>query len=349
MLDTAKLPDRLLDASPMQWLPASDLNLLPHLVNAHAHHDTNPWGWDGGRVLAELWVRGVGRVGMVAFDSASYVDGVAAIAQAARVPIPCYVEALTLTPCDGEEWNDLPGRMYLQAGPFTSSADAAPLTNALVRLARQRATYQIDRWNESLPLGFRYQPDLDALSVRGLTEANLCRDLVDSVNRLSPDPSAVWRAIPGLTADPSDPNFARAFRTATMVSDAAVARVPRTSEFYLPAQRFVELSGGRAHYMYVGKHTGVEANREALLDRMREIGLHSVCVIPQRNMLSPADTEDLNRLLGLLEGRRVGVLLGTELNAHGQWWSVDLRADPFAKHGAWLEACWEAAAAASIA
>jgi hypothetical protein len=340
MPSTETLPDRLTGISFEQWAHAPkerDQTASPPLINLHAHHDTNPWGWDGLRVAAELWRRGVSRVGIAAFDSGAHIDSLADLGRYAGTPIPCYIEALTLTPGEGEVWNDLPGRMYVQAGPFYSTAEAEALSAALTHVARRRAEYQADRWNAALDLGFDYSPDWEALTLRGVTEANLTRDFVEAVTAHSPDPVAVWRQIPGLDSDPSDANFARAVRNATMVSVGGAARVPRSPEFYLPSEEFTRLAGGKAHYMYIGKTEGVEADRQGLLDRMREAGYASLCAIPQRNLDAPEKAEDFARFLPLLIQNEIATVLGTELNAHGQWWHVDLSAAPFAEHRDWLE------------
>ncbi|MBW3625511.1 MAG: hypothetical protein KY468_19110, partial [Armatimonadetes bacterium] len=290
MPDTQNLQDRLIGVPYEEWVPSRKERegaAQAHLINLHGHHDTNPWGWDGLRVAAELWRRGVSRFGIAAFDSGAHIDSLAALAKHAGTTIPCYIEALTLTPGEGEVWNDLPGRMYVQAGPYYSTQEAETLSAALTRLARRRAEYQAQRWNEGLDLGFEYAPDWEALDERGVTEANLTRDFVEAVTAHAPDPGAVWSQLPGLETDPDDPNFARAVRNATMVSESGVARVPRTPEFYLSAEEFVRLSEGRAHYMYIGKNEGVEADRQGLLDRMRESGFTQLCAIPQRNLDAP--------------------------------------------------------------
>lgn len=346
ILDTSQFPARLNDCSLQSWLADSSLldNLNDDLLNTHAHHDTNPWAWDAVRVLAELWSMGVGRVGMVAFDSGGYIDSVARLSAYTAKSIPCFIEALILTPAEGEEWNDLPGRAYFQAGPFTSSEDARPLSSRLTELARRRAEYQVRAWKENLDLGFDYEPDWRSLELRGLTEANLARDIVEAVRTHSPDPEAVWRQVPGLTTHPDDPNFARAFRTATMVLDSGIARVPRSPEYYMPTDEFIRLSGRRAWYMYVGKERGVEADRRALLDRLAGLDLAGICAIPQRNLDTADHAADFARLLDMLEARRIPTILGTELNAHGQWWYLDLTQQPFAAHREWIDHCWVALA-----
>lgn len=329
-----------MDAPLEEWAPTSEAReaaAQPHLINLHAHHDTNPWGWDGYRMAAELWSRGVSRIGIAAFDAGAHIDSIARLARHTGTRIPCYIEALTLTPEEGEVWNDLPGRMYVQAGPFFSSAEARDLSDALTRVARRRAEYQAARWNEGLDLGFDYAPDWDALALRGATEANLARDLVEAVHARSADPAAIWAQIPGLDADPNDPNFARAVRNATMVAETGVARVPRTTEFYLSAEEFTRRAAGKSHYMYIGKNEGVEADRTRLLDRMREAGFTQLCAIPQRNLDAPDKAEDFARFLDLLDRNEIPTVLGTELNAHGQWWHVDLSRPPFAERREWLE------------
>jgi len=343
LFNTEKLPGRLGACSLEEWLPDETVlgGLRYDWVNAHAHHDTNPWGWDGVRVLAELWSRGIGRVGMVAFDSGQYIDSVKAVAERAKRSIPCFIEALILTPVEGEEWNDLPGRAYFQAGPFRSSEDAKPLSDALCELAVRRARYQAACFKERLSLDFDYEPNWERLQMLGMTEANLARDLVDAVNSRSSNPLAVWQGVEGLNADPSDPNFARAFRTATMILDGGIAKVPRTEEFYMSTARFVELSGGRAWYMYVGKERGVEADRKELLRRVRRLGMVGVCAIPQRNLDTPEHARDFEVFLGLLEEFQLPTILGTELNAHKQWWYVDFSEEPFVRHREWLDRSWE--------
>jgi hypothetical protein len=341
MTDTQHLPDRLRGVPFDEWAPspeAREAAAQPHLVNLHAHHDTNPWGWDGLRVAAELWSRGASRIAIAAFDSGAHIDEIAALGRHAGTPIPCYIEALTLTPGEGEVWNDLPGRMYVQAGPYTSTADAGELSDALTRVARRRAEYQAARWNEGLGLGFDYAPDWASLALRGVTEANLARDFVEAVEANAPDPAAIWSQIPGLDADPQDANFARAVRNATMVAESGVARVPRTTEFYLSAEEFVRRAAGGAHYMYIGKTEGMEADRQGLLVRMREAGFMHLCAIPQRNLDTPEKAKDFARFLNLLRQDEVHMVLGTELNAHGQWWHVDLSRPPFTDHRDWLEA-----------
>ena len=348
---TEHLPDRLIGVPFEEWVPSREerQTASPDHVNVHAHHDTNPWGWDGARVAAELWSRGVSRIGIAAFDSGAFIDSIATLARFAGEPIPCFIEALTLTPGEGEVWNDLPGRAYVEAGPFATSAEAAPLSDVLTALARRRAEYQAARWNERLDLGFEYRPDWDGLAGRGITEANLARDIVDAVKSRSPDPDAVWRQVPGLDARPDDPNFARAFRNATMVAEDAVARVPRTPEFYLSTETFVRLSGGRARYMYIGKSAGEEADRYRLLERIEALGFSGLCAIPQRNLDTPEHSEDFGRFVGLLARRDVPTILGTELNAHGQWWDVDLAPAPFCEARPLIEATWEACAKESLA
>ncbi len=335
----ASLPDRLAKVPFPDWLPNPEARTLkPQLLNAHAHHDTNPWGWDGVRMVAELWRRGVARVGVVAFDSGDYVDEIAALARYTGDPIPCFIEALALTPGEGEVWNDLPGRMYIEAGPFASSAGAAPLSDALKRLARRRAEYQAARWNDALDLGFEYQPDWEALTILGVTEANLCRDFVGAVKAHAMDPAAIWRQLPGLDANPEDANFARAFRNAATVADDAIARVPPTAEYYLSTEAFIRLSGDRALYMYVGKEAGEEADRARLLARAREVGFGGVCAVPQRNLDTYEHAADFERFLDLLAETNTFAVFGTEVNAHGQWWSLDLSRVPFSARSEWMEA-----------
>jgi hypothetical protein len=125
-----------------------------------------------------------------------------------------------------------------------------------------------------------------------------------------------------------------------MVADDAVARVPRTTEFYFSTPDFTRLAGAKAHYMYVGKTSGVEADRAELLDRMRDAGFPRFCAIPQRNLDTPGHAEDFRNVLNLLMKRNVPTILGTELNALGQWWSVDFSASPFAEKREWLEREW---------
>jgi hypothetical protein len=336
-------PNRLKDLPFEEWVPSPEKRAAasPNWINLHAHHDTNPWNWDGLRVAAELMNRGVSKFGIVAFDNGAYIDSIAALARYLGEPIPCFIEALVLTPEPEASWNDLPGRMYVQAGPFFSSAEAQSLSDALVKKARRRAEYQAAKWNEGLDLGFEYLPDWESLELRGVTEANLSRDIVEAIQANSPDPSAIWKSIPELTADPADDNFARAFRNATMVTGDAVARVPRNADFYLSSREFAELAGNKAHYMYVGKTSGAEADRRELLHRMQAAGFPKFCAIPQRNVDAPDKTEDFAHLQEELMRQEIPALYGTELNAHGQWWHLDLSQPPFAEARDYLEANME--------
>ena len=340
-MDLSRLPDRLEGVPLEEWVPALLQKAPSSQFNLHAHHDTNPWGWDGHRMVAELWRRGIAPVGIAAFDSGEFIDSIAALSRYAGMPIPCFIEALTLTPGKDEVWNDLPGRMYVEAGPFHSTEQASTLSTPLRNLARRRAEYQADRWNSGLDLGFDYRPDWNSLSSLGITEANLSRDLVEAVKSRSSDPGAVWAQVPGLDADPNDGNFARTFRNATMVADTAIARVPRTTEFYMTTEEFVRLADGCARYMYVGKSAGVEADRGELLDRIQAAGFDGLCAIPQRNLDTETNALDFARFMEMLDARGVTTILGTEVNALGQWWEIDLDREPFTSHRRLIDATWE--------
>lgn len=231
-----------------------------------------------------------------------------------------------------------PGVAYHVGIGFVSSTVKDPvLLQHLKTLAQNRTRTIIERVNTLLhEIRLDYAQDVLSLTPNGNpTERHVCAAYDTKARGLFADKAALaeyWHAKLGVSADTlgkaidSPPVLQGLIRAKTMKS-GGVGYIPARGEDFPRLEdvnRFILDNGAIPTFAFLDGTSSGEQRMGELLDVMTASGVAAVNIIPDRNW-NIADPEtralkvrNLGEFIGQAKERDLPILVGTEMNAHGQ-------------------------------
>ncbi len=324
-------------------------------MNLHIHtfFSYNGYGYSPSAIAWKARCEGLYMAGVVDFDVLDAVDefleactllglkGCAGIET--RVFIPEFANDEINSP--GE-----PGIAYYMGVGFTrTSAANADWLRALKTAAAQRTRGILERVNAFLaPVVLDYERDVLPLTPSGNpTERHLCMAYETKAEQLFPgeeDRAAFWAGKLGL--DPAkvrdqlrdSPGFQGLLRAKTMKAGGVGYVQPDGASFPAlePFHAFILANGAIPAYAWLDGTTPGEQRIEALLDHVMGLGAAAINIIPDRNWnikdpeARKVKVANLHHVVALAEARGLPVVVGTEMNAHGQRFVDDFDAPELA-------------------
>ena len=312
-------------------------------VNLHAHtfYSYNGYGYSPTYLAWRFRCAGIVLAGIVDFDVLDAVDefrraaarlGIKACAGLeTRVYFPEFEEVEINSP--GE-----PGIAYHMGAGFVSSAvDDTAFLGGLKAMSGTRTRQIMERVNAFLdPVSLAYERDVIPRTPCGnATERHLCEAYEAKAAELFPDVSAraaFWSEKLGRSVEDLDrtmrnsPVFQGLIRSVTMKQGGvgyvrpAGRDFPRMEDF----NAFVLRSGAIPTVAWLDGMTVAEQSMARLLEIAMDSGVAAINVIPDRNWniadpdLKRRKVDELDRVIALAESLDLPILVGTEMNAHGQ-------------------------------
>ncbi|GMV95345.1 MAG: hypothetical protein AMXMBFR82_51230 [Candidatus Hydrogenedentota bacterium] len=312
-------------------------------VNLHCHSffSFNGYGYSPACVAWKARTAGLAAVGLVDFD---VLDGVDEFLDACRL--------LGLRGCAGLESRIFlpefstreinspgePGIAYYMGAGFTASGLTNPgLLPQLKETAQQRNQTMLARINPYMgPVQLDYEGDVLPLTPNGnATERHLCIAFDRKSREVFPDSderAKFWATT--LSGDSEQvkrmfdepPVFHAFFRSKVMKAGGVGYVKPEGPDFpeFKEVTAFLLDAGAIPTYAWLdGTSTG-EQDIEELLDLAMSHGVAAINIIPDRNWnIKDPDAKtrkvaELHRIIDLARVRDLPVLVGTEMNAHGQ-------------------------------
>ncbi|GMW01412.1 MAG: hypothetical protein AMXMBFR84_25490 [Candidatus Hydrogenedentota bacterium] len=312
-------------------------------VNLHCHTFFSYNGYGYSPSYLAWWARkeGLAAVGIVDFDVLDAVDefleacervGVRGCAGLeTRVFVPEFADREINSP--GE-----PGIAYFQGEGFVSSrvSDTATL-ESLKNTAQERNRGMVARINEYLsPAAVDFDSDVLPLTPNGNpTERHLCTAYelkAQAVFRDTDKRVAFWAdmlktdqaKIRELSSNP--PEFQGLIRAKLMKAGGVGYVKPEGKDFPLlsTVATFIASEGAIPTYAWLNGVTAGEKAMTELLDTMEHAGVFMLNIIPDRNwnlkdaVERAAKVSELHRIVAEAERRGWPLVVGTEMNAHGQ-------------------------------
>lgn len=231
-----------------------------------------------------------------------------------------------------------PGVAYHVGIGFVSSAVKDPvLLQRLKTLAQNRTRTIIERVNTLLhEIRLDYAQDVLSLTPNGNpTERHVCAAYDTKARRLYADKASLavyWNSKLGTSMDAlqkaidSPPTLQGMIRAKTMKS-GGVGYIPARGEDFPrldDVNRFILDNGAIPTFAFLDGTSSGEQRMEELLDVMIASGVAAVNIIPDRNWnIANPETRalkvrKLGEFIGQARERDLPVIVGTEMNAHGQ-------------------------------
>lgn len=313
------------------------------IVNLHCHTSCsyNGYGYSPSYIVWKARCQGLCMVGCVDFDVLDAVDEFLAAADAlglracagmeTRVFVPTFETRVINSP--GE-----PGIAYHMGMGFTSSqVPDTELLAELKNIAQDRNRAVLARVNPALePAAIDYHRDVLPLTPYGnATERHLCAAYDHKARELYPDHdarAAFWAAKLGVELErvqavlDDPPGLQGLIRSKTMKAGGVGYVAPSGPDFpALDRVNALALEAGAVPTMawLDGLSQGEQAIDE-LLDVMLEAGAAAVNIIPDRSWnvadagLKKVKVAKLYEFVGLAQAHDLPIVVGTEINAHGQ-------------------------------
>lgn len=312
-------------------------------VNLHCHSffSFNGYGYSPACLAWKARTAGLAAVGLVDFD---VLDGVDEFLDACRL--------LGLRACAGLETRIFlpefstreinspgePGIAYYMGAGFTASGLTTPgLLPRLKETAQQRNQTMLARINPHMgPVQLDYEGDVLPLTPNGnATERHLCIAFDRKAREVFPDPekrAAFWSKTLGGDGEQikklfdEPPLFHAYFRSKVMKTGGVGYVKPEGPDFpdFTVVTEFLLDAGAIPTYAWLdGTSTG-EQDIEELLDLAMSQGVAAINIIPDRNWnikdreAKARKVSELHRIVDLARNRDLPILVGTEMNAHGQ-------------------------------
>ncbi len=320
-------------------------------VNLHCHsfYSFNGYGYSPSCLAWLARREGLTAAGIVDFDVLDGVDEFLAAGALLNLRTCAGIETRVHVPeLAGREINSPgePGIAYFMGMGFASGAASdAPLLQGLKRTAQERNRGIVARVNPVLsPVELDYDADVLPLSPNAnATERHLCIAYAGKAEALYPDLAqriAFWSArlgvaetvIAGVIDHP--PALYGLIRGKMMKAGGPGYVAPDAAAFPLleDLAAFIRGAGALPTYAWLDGMSAAEAEPGALLDLCECHGVAAVNIIPDRNwnIADPADrarkVAALHAFARLADSRGLPIVVGTEMNAHGQRFVDDFAA-----------------------
>jgi hypothetical protein len=337
------------------WRAAREAKDLPPTglafnLHAHSFFSYNGYGYSPSGLAWRGRQAGLYAMGLVDFD---VLDGVAEFLGACqvlgmrgcagletRVFVPEFADRVINSP--GE-----PGIAYHMGAGFVSETVKNPaLLERLRSVAGERTRGLVARVNTLLAeIALDYDADVAALTPRGnATERHVCAAYDTRARTAFPDPDQrcdYWAgklgASPAAVAPRLDdpPGMQALIRSKTMKAGGVGYVQPAGPDFPRldEVNAFILSAGAIPTFAWLDGTSAGEQCLDELLDVMVASGVAAVNIIPDRNwnIADPAVREDrvkrLYQFVAAAQARHLPILVGTEMNAHGQRFVDDLNSD----------------------
>lgn len=348
----ARTRRQALEALHAAAVAAGNLPAPGRAFNLHAHSffSYNGYGYSPTGLAWRARRAGLCAMGLVDFDvldgvveflSACHLLGLRACAGIeTRVFVPEFADRVINSP--GE-----PGIAYHMGAGFVSGTvrDAA-LPDRLRAVAAERTRGLVDRVNGLLSaIALDFEAHVAARTPNGnATERHVCAAYDDRARVVFPDPAAraaYWAETLGVPADAVAPLLDDApalqalIRAKTMKAGGVGYARPEGPDFPRldEVNAFVRDAGAIPTFAWLDGTSAGEQALDELLDAMTRSGVAAVNVIPDRNwnLPDPAVRADraarLHAFCAAAQARHLPILVGTEMNAHGQRFVDDFEAE----------------------
>jgi hypothetical protein len=312
-------------------------------VNLHAHtfYSYNGYGYSPTYLAWRFRCEGIGMAGIVDFDVLDGVDEFRAAAGRVGIKACAGIETRVYFSEFGHAEINSPGEpgvaYHMGAGFVSGTPGEADFLDTLKRTAGNRTRQIMERVNAFLhPVALDYERDVVPRTPRGnATERHLCEAYEAKGVEVIPDENArcvFWAEKLGRSPEDirkvqgNSPSFQGLIRSATM-KQGGVGYVqpsgddfPRMQDF----NAFVLRCGAIPTVAWLDGLSPAEQTMERLLETAMHSGVAAINIIPDRNWnISNADVkrrkvDELDRVIALAESLDLPILVGTEMNAHGQ-------------------------------
>ncbi|OQC05815.1 MAG: hypothetical protein BWX80_01872 [Candidatus Hydrogenedentes bacterium ADurb.Bin101] len=325
---------------------ASGAIVLPdsgHAFNLHCHsffsfngYGYSPTGlaWCGRKL-------GLRAMALVDFDVLDGVDEFLETAASMGLRSGAGMETRVFVPEFAEDEINSPGEpgvaYHVGIGFVSSTVKDPVLLHYLKALAQNRTQTIIERVNTLLhEIRLDYQRDVLSLTPNGNpTERHVCAAYDNKARALFPDQAALanyWSSKLGVPADvlekpiDSPPVLQGMIRAKTMKS-GGVGYIPARGEDFprlADVNRFILENGAIPTFAFLDGTSSGEQRMEELLDVMVASGVAAVNIIPDRNWnianpeIRALKVRKLGEFIQQARDRDLPILVGTEMNAHGQ-------------------------------
>ncbi len=346
--------DMLLEQASSGVIPlpplGSDFNLHCHSIYSFNGYGHSPMGlaWRGRRL-------GLCAMALVDFDVLDGVDEFLFACQSLGLRSGAGLETRVFVPEFAEDEINSPGEpgvaYQVGIGFVSGKARNAALLSQLKAVAQHRTRTVVERVNGLLSaVALDYAEDVLALTPTGNpTERHVCAAYDAKARTLFGEGEALqryWSEILGLDAATAanalaqPPAFQGILRAKTMKSGGVGYVQAKGDEFPLleDVNRFVLDNGAIPTFAFLDGDSSGEKRMDDLLDVMTASGVAAVNIIPDRNWnianpdVKARKTAQLDEFIARAEQRFLPIIVGTEMNAHGQRFVDDFNAAPLRKH-----------------
>lgn len=352
-LDSLDLNARQAALAELRALAASGVLPLPAIgqtfnLHAHSFYSFNGYGYSPTGLAWRARRAGLYALGLVDFDvldgvpeflAACDVLGLRACAgMETRVFVPEFGDRVINSP--GE-----PGISYHMGVGFTGPATAGDLSTRLRGVAADRTRGLVNRVNTLLSeIALDFDADVASRTPAGnATERHVCAAYDVKAREIFPDThacAAYWSGKLGVSQDKAAtllgdaPALQALIRSKTMKAGGVGYVQPEGPDFpgVEEVNAYSRASGAIPTFAWLDGTSAGELAIDELLDVMVASGVAAVNIIPDRNWNLPDAAVRKDRVARLYdfvhkaEARRLPILIGTEMNAHGQRFVDDFEA-----------------------
>jgi hypothetical protein len=327
-------------------------------VNVHAHtfFSYNGYGYSPTYLAWRFRREGVMVAGIVDFDVLDAVDEFRDAAARVGLKACAGLETRVYFPEFGEAEINSPGEpgiaYHMGAGFVGSAVEDEAFLEDLRQTAQTRTLHIMARVNAYLdPVSLDYERDVVPRTPRGnATERHLCEAYEAKAMEVIGDAearAAFWseklgRPIEAITElSGNAPAFQGLIRSVTMKQGGVGYVQPLGTDFPEMGafNAFVRGAGAIPTVTWLDGLSPAEQRMERLLDIAMASGVGAINLIPDRNWnIADPDAKrrkvhELDRVISLAESLDLPVLVGTEMNAHGQKLVDEFDAPELASYG----------------
>jgi hypothetical protein len=352
-LDALDAPARQEALHGLMALAESGVLPLPALgktfnLHAHSFFSFNGYGYSPTGLAWRARRAGLYALGLVDFDVLDGVPEFLAACDALGLRACAGMETRVFVPEFGDRVINSPGEpgvSYHMGVGFTAASTDGDLTSRLRQVAGERTRGLVTRVNTLLhEIALDFDADVAALTPAGnATERHVCAAYDTKARAVFADPAACAAYWSGKLGVPQEkalallddaPALQALIRSKTMKAGGVGYVQPEGPDFprVEEVNAFSRACGAIPTFAWLDGTSAAELVIDELLDVMTASGVAAVNIIPDRNwnFADPDVRKDrVARLYDFVrksEARRLPVLIGTEMNAHGQRFVDDFEA-----------------------
>ena len=327
------------------------------IVNLHCHttYSFNAYGYSPAYLAWQARRTGLAAAGTIDFDVLDAVDEFLECAQQVGLQACAGIETRVFVKSFATREINSPGEpgisYHMGLGFTTSTPPGGDLLARLKATAQDRNRGVLDRVNPYLaPVILDYEKDVLTLTPNGnATERHLCVAFDLKARALFPEAAqraAFWAEKLGSTPEKMTailddaPVLQGLIRSKMMKAGGPGYAKPSGPDFPALEQvnAFIRDAGAIPTFAWLDGTTEGEQAIEELLDEMQADGVAAVNIIPDRNwnIKDPEQKKTkvahLNAFIALAQARDLPIVVGTEMNAHGNKFVDDFDAAELKPH-----------------